>query len=183
MSQIIKIHDRLFEPYITGEVVRAAVTAVAERINADYRHTNTPPLLMVTLSGGLVFGGELLRQISVDCEVGFVKLSSYGSGMHTSGRIREDVAPTVSTIGRDVIIVEDVVDSGNTIEALDAMFKSAGAASVRVATLLIKREVYSKNIPIDYVAIESENKFIIGYGLDYDGLGRNLDGIYTVIEQ
>lgn len=180
-GKTIRVRDLDFEPYISSESVRHQITQLAGVINKEYEQVACP-LLLVTLNGGIVFGGELFRQLSGDVEIGFVKLSSYGSSTCSSGTVRVDVAPTVDVADRDVIIVEDVVDTGNTIEALTNLLTQAGARSVKVATLLIKRDVYTKSLPVDYVGFESENIFIIGYGLDYGGLGRNLDGIYKVIK-
>lgn len=180
-DKTIRVRDLDFEPYISSDAVREQITQLAGVINKDYAEV-VCPLLLITLSGGIVFGGELFRQLSGDVEIGFVKLSSYGDTTRSSGSVRVDVAPTVDVADRDVIIVEDVVDTGNTIEVLTNMLTQAGARSVKVATLLIKRDVYKKDLPIDYVGFESENIFIIGYGLDYGGLGRNLDGIYKVVK-
>ncbi|WP_298061556.1 phosphoribosyltransferase family protein [uncultured Rikenella sp.] len=186
MKPTLTIRDRRFEPYIPAEAIHAAISDVAGRINRDYANA-ARPLLLVTLNGAFVFAGELFRQLTGDFEVAFVKLSSY-EGLGSSGTIQIDVPLTTDVRGRDVLIAEDVVDTGATIHKLQAMLAEQGARSVRVATLLLKPETYyhqterPEPLPIDYAALEAEPKFIIGYGMDYDGLGRNLGALYAVCE-
>lgn len=178
----ITIHGRRFGLYIPEADIHYAISQVAEQINYDARKGDfNRPLVLVTLNGALIFGGELFRQLEGDFEIAFIKLSSYGSGM-SSTEVGVDVPLTVNVQGRDVIIAEDVVDTGKTIQKLDTLLKAAGARQIRVATLLLKPEVYTAEREIDYVALESENRFIIGYGLDYNEAGRNLPDIYALEE-
>lgn len=167
---------------MSADAVHQAIKQVALQINQDYADCECP-LLMITLNGGIVFGTELFRQIEGNCEVGFVKFSSYKNELYSSGKATLEIPPTIDVKGRDVILAEDIVDTGNTLVELMRIFTEAGAASVRIATLLIKREVYDKQYAIDYVGLESEDLFVVGCGLDYAGLGRNLNGIYKIIEE
>lgn len=188
MEPILTIHDRRFGLYMPETAIHSAISRVAAQINHDYTQAERP-LLLVTLNGAFVFAGELFRQLTGPFEVAFVKLSSYGSGLTSSGRVAVDVPLTVDVRGRDIIIAEDVVDTGTTIHKLHSMLTEQGAKSVRVATLLLKPETYyhqperPEPLPIDYAAMESEPKFIIGYGMDYDGLGRNLGALYAVCDE
>ncbi|WP_071133950.1 phosphoribosyltransferase [Millionella massiliensis] len=187
MEPTLTIRDLRFEPYIPAEKIHAAITALAERINRDYG-TAHRPLLLVTLSGAVVFAGELFRQLDGPFEIAFVKLSSYGAGTTTSGHVAVDVPPTADVRDRDVIVAEDVVDTGTTIYRLHTLLTQQGARSIRVATLLLKPAIYYHQptrpnpLPIDYVALEAEPKFIVGYGMDYDEQGRNLGALYTLCE-
>lgn len=187
MEPTLTIHDRRFRLHTPQKVIHDAIARVAADINRDYADAQRP-LMLVTLNGAFVFAGELFRQLTGDFEVAFVKLSSY-EGLGTSGTIKIDVPLTTDVRGRDVIIAEDVVDTGNTIHKLHAMLTEQGAKSVRTATLLLKPETYyhqperTESLPIDYVALESEPAFIIGYGMDYDGLGRNLGALYAVCDK
>lgn len=187
MEPTLTIHDRRFRLHTPENAIHTAISKVAADINRDYADAERP-LMLVTLNGAFVFAGELFRQLAGDFEVAFVKLASY-EGLGTSGNIKIDVPLTTNVRGRDVIIAEDVVDTGNTIHKLHAMLTEQGAKSVRVATLLLKPETYyhqperPKPLPINYVALESEPAFIIGYGMDYDGLGRNLGALYVVCDK
>lgn len=188
MEPFCTLHNRRFELYIPAETIHRAITRVAEQINRDYTDARHP-LLLVTLSGAVVFGGELFRQLRGPFEIAFVKLASYGAGTTSSGVVSVDVPLTADVHGRDVLIAEDVVDTGTTIHRLRDMLNECGARSIRVATLLLKPDIYYHRperpnpMPIDYVALESEPKFIVGYGMDYDEQGRNLGALYTLCEE
>lgn len=174
----MQLHDLFFEPYIPASQIESAVEGVARRINADYAHCITPPLFLVTLSGAFMFAAELSKYLNIPVEFAFVKCSSYNTAAVSSGEVRFEVECTVSPTGRDVIVVEDVVDTGNTYVALHAYLMRLEARSIRIASLLLKTEVYDKSLPLDYVALSVENIFLVGYGLDYNQLGRNINGIY-----
>lgn len=184
----LTVRDRRFGLYIPEETIHTAISEIAARVNRDYQDAERP-LMLVTLNGAFIFAGELFRQLTGPFEVAFIKLSSYGSGLTTSGQISVDVPLTTDVKGRDILIAEDVVDTGNTIHKLHAMLTEQGAKSVRVATLLLKPDTYYNQperpepLPIDYAALESEPEFIIGYGMDYDGLGRNLGALYAVCDE
>ncbi len=174
----VKLGDKTFVPYLTEDKIAVAVKQVAQKINTDYAGKN--PLFLVILNGSFLFAADLLRAIDSDgCEVSFVKFSSY-SGTESTGKVKELIGLNEHLDGRDVIIVEDIVDTGNTIvQMMDDLLKR-NPASVRIAALLFKPEAYKKQIKIDYVGMEIPNAFIVGYGLDYDGLGRNLKDIYVI---
>lgn len=187
MEPILTIRDRRFRLYIPENVIHTAISSVAAAIDRDYAESERP-LLLITLNGAFVFAGELFRQLTGPFEVAFVKLSSYGAGLASSGHVEIEVPLTADVRDRDVIIAEDVVDTGNTLHKLHAMLTEQGARSIRAATLLLKPATYYNQperpepLPVDYVALESEPKFIIGYGMDYDGLGRNLGALYALCE-
>lgn len=174
----VTLGDKVFVPYLTEEKIAAAVKGVAARINADY--AGKSPLFLVVLNGAFLFAADLLRSIDSDgCEVSFVKFSSY-EGVSSTGKVKELIGLNESLEGRDVIIVEDIVDTGTTIVQMMADLANRKCASVKIAALLFKPEAYKKDVKIDYVGMEIPNAFIVGYGLDYDGLGRNLKDIYVI---
>lgn len=173
----IKIHDKVFEPYISEEKIDEAISKVAEKITKKYR--GRKPIFIGVLNGCFYFAADLMKKIDFKCEISFVKVASY-QGTQSTGNVRQLMGLDRSIKGRDVVIVEDIVDTGNTIEAVTDILKNMGAASVSVATLLLKPEVYSKSIDIEFVAIEIEPEFVVGYGLDYDGYGRNLNQLYIL---
>lgn len=175
----IRLADKTFVPYIAEQRLLESISALAERMNRDYEGRH--PLFLVVLNGAFLFAADLLREIRIDCEVSFVKLASY-HGTSSTGKMKELIGLNESLAGRAVIIVEDIVDTGFTIETLVAKVKEQGAADVKVATLLFKPEAYAKEVPIDYIGLEIPEAFIVGYGLDYNGLGRNLRNIYVVKE-
>ncbi len=181
MNKNIKIKDKDFEPYILSEEIDMAIDRVVEQLKVCYQGVTEPVVMVVTLSGAMLFAAELSKRLSdIELEWAFVKCSSYGSGTVSCGEIDFQLSPTVELKGRDVLVVEDIVDSGNTWEFLSGYINAMGVESLRIATLAIKREVYNKPIAVDFVALEIENYFVVGFGLDYDGLGRNINGIYKV---
>lgn len=173
----IKIHDKIFEPFISAEEIDRAVSKVADQITKKYR--GRKPVFIGVLNGCFFFATDLMRKIDFSCEVSFVKVASY-VGTQTTGNVRQLLGLDQKVAGRDVIIIEDIVDTGNTIEAVTEIIANMGAASVSVATLLMKPKIYSKNIDIEFVAIEIDPEFVVGYGLDYDGFGRNLNQLYVL---
>ncbi|HEU4718257.1 MAG TPA: hypoxanthine phosphoribosyltransferase [Bacteroidia bacterium] len=176
----IQLGDKHFVPYISEEKISAAVKNVANAINMDYDGKH--PLFLVVLNGSFLFAADLVRSVKLNCEVSFVKLASY-EGTSSSGTVKELIGLNESIAGRDVIIVEDIVDTGNTIAQLVEQLLKREPASLRIASLLLKPEVYKKQIPVDYVGLRIPNDFIVGYGLDYNGLGRNLRDIYVIRNQ
>ena len=154
-------------------------TSSAEKINADYKDTTEPPVILCILNGSIMFTGELMKRLDFDCELVSMKVSSY-DGIESTGKIRQVMGLTGSLRGKKVIITEDIVDTGNTIDALVSIARSEGAADVRICSMLLKPDVYKKTIPIDYVAMSIPNRFIVGFGLDYNELGRNYKDIYVL---
>lgn len=177
MKSEVRLGDKTFIPYLTEEKISAAVRSVALKINEDYAGRN--PLFLVVLNGSFLFAADLLRCVNCDCEVSFVKFSSY-EGTSSTGKVKELIGLNEHLEGRHVIIVEDIVDTGNTIVQLMDDLRKRNPESVKIAALLFKPEAYRKDVKIDYVGMDIPNAFIVGYGLDYNGLGRNLKDIYVI---
>jgi hypoxanthine phosphoribosyltransferase len=148
-------------------------------INIDMKGRD--PLFLCVLNGAYVFAADLLKKVNVDCEISFVKLSSY-VGTKTTNTVRELIGLDHVLTDRTVVVIEDIIDTGLTMSYTMEKLRKLGASDVRIATLLFKPEAFKKNYPIDYVGIVTPNDFIVGYGLDYDGFGRNLPDIYKIIE-
>ena len=180
MEKVIKLHDRTFRVMIPAAKIDEAVTAVAQRINADYADKDTP-LFVGVLNGSFMFMSDLIKKIEFNSELSFVKLSSY-EGTQTTGDVKCLIGLNHSLEGRHVIIVEDIVDTGESIERMVRDLEKLHPASIAVCTLFFKPGSYRKQIPIESKAMEIGNEFIVGYGLDYDQLGRNLKDIYVVTE-
>ncbi len=172
----IKLHDKSFKIYIPNAKIEAAIDAVAQKLNSDYKDKDCPIFLSV-LNGSFMFTASLMQRINFLSEISFVKLASY-SGTSSTGETKQLIGLSNSLKGRNVIIIEDIVDTGNTIVALDKIVKDLGAENIRICTLCFKPGAYNKDIPIDYYAMEIRNEFIVGYGLDYDQLGRQYKDIY-----
>ena len=175
----VKLMDKEFGVSIPAEKIQSVISEMANKINNDYKDKKVP-LFISILNGSFMFTADLFKQIDFVCEVTFLKLTSY-KGTSSTGAVRQLIGVNESIAGRDVIVLEDIVDTGITLEQILGQLKSFEPASVRVASLLFKPEAYQKNLKIDYVGMEIPNDFIVGYGLDYDGLGRNLADIYTLI--
>lgn len=177
---IVKIKDKTFKMSIPETDILKSVKAVADKINHDMADKN--PLFLAVLNGSFVFAADLMRMISVPCEISFVKLSSY-EGTSSTGNVKQLIGLNGSIKGRTVIIVEDIVESGITIKQMLGMLQEKEPESVHICTLLLKPECLEVPLDIDYVAMKIPNDFILGYGLDYDQQGRNLRDIYTVVEE
>ena len=178
----IQLFDKTFKPYIGHERIIAAIEGVAERVNADFRGCTDIPVVLCVLNGAIPFTGELLQRLDFNCQVVSIKMSSY-QGTQSTGTVLNVMGLTSSVRGRRVIICEDIVDTGNTIVALKEMLlDKEGAADVKICTMLLKPDVYHKPDRIDYVGMEIPNAFIVGFGLDYNELGRNIRDIYVIDE-
>lgn len=176
----VKIHDKEFEIFIPYEKIRSVVEKMAEQMNRDLKDKN--PLFLCILNGSFMFAAEIFKRIELmDAEISFVKLASY-SGTSTTGEIKELIGLNESLEGRTIVVLEDIVDTGITIANTVEQIKSKNPAEVKVATLLLKPDALKKPVDLSYIGIEIPNDFIVGYGLDYDGLGRNLIDIYKVID-
>ena len=175
----LQLKDKCFVPYIPYEKIEKAIDDVAARINRDFRDSKEPPILLCVLNGSILFTGELLKRLDFTLELSSIRLSSY-EGTLSTGVTRKVLGLTTAIKGRTVIVVEDIVDTGKTITDLHALLLDAGAADVKICTMLLKPEVYKKDLKLDYVAMEIENRFIVGFGLDYDQLGRNSKDIYIL---
>jgi len=173
----ITIKDKSFKLFISEENLQKAIKKVAIKINEDYK--NTTPIFLGILNGSFMFFGDLLKSIDLDCHVSFVKFMSY-EGTNSTGKVNELIGLNENIEGRDIILVEDIVDTGNTLEKLYQILNEKKPKSIKIATLLFKPNAYKKAHPINYVGLEIPNAFVIGFGLDYDGLGRNLNSIYVL---
>lgn len=177
---IIKIHDKKFKiSYPEAEIMKH-VKAVADRINEDMKDKN--PLFLAVLNGSFMFAADLMRMITIPCEISFVKLASYQGTMST-GQIKEVIGINEDITDRNVIIVEDIVESGLTMKRMIDSLGTRNPASVHICTLLLKPEKLTIDLNIEYAAMEIPNDFIVGYGLDYNQQGRNLRDIYTLVEE
>lgn len=176
----VTVHDKTFELYLTSEKIQMAISAIAGKINNDIHGKN--PLFLVVLNGAFMFAADLLKHITTDCQISFVKLSSY-MGTSTTTTVRELIGLDEVLRGRTVIIVEDIIDTGITMSETISKLQKLEASEVRLATLLFKPGAFQKNFPIDYVGLEIPNDFIVGFGLDYNGHGRNLPDIYKLVSE
>lgn len=175
----VTIKDKTFRQFIPYEKLEAAIDSVAEKINKDFEGCTDFPVMLCVLNGSIMFMGELMKRLRFDFQTVSVKLTSY-AGTETTGHVKEAMGLTADISGRRVIVVEDIVDSGNTIIELNRILKERGASESRICTLLLKPDAYDKDIRLDYVAMEIPNDFIIGFGLDYDEYGRNYKDIYVL---
>ena len=174
---VVKIQDKLFETSISEAEIKQRVKAVAEQINRDMAGKN--PLLLAVLNGAFIFAADPMREITIPCEISFVKLASY-QGVTSSGTVKEVIGINENLSGRTVIIVEDIVESGLTMKRMIESIGTRNPASVHICTLLLKPDRLKVPLTIDYVAFRIPNDFILGYGLDYDQQGRQLKDIYTL---
>ena len=177
MKEKLVLLDKTFRPYIPHERIIAAIDDVAEKVNADFRGCRDVPMLLCVLNGAIPFTGELLQRLDFNCELVSIKMSSY-QGTRSTGTVLTMMGLTADVSGRRIIICEDIVDTGNTIVALKEMLLDKGAADVKICTLLFKPGVYRKPDKVDYVGLSIPNAFIVGFGLDYNELGRNTKDIY-----
>jgi hypoxanthine phosphoribosyltransferase len=175
----VQLHELHFEPFISERDLGLAIDKVAADINAKY--DGQRPLFIGVLNGAFFFAAELMKRVTIECEITFVKVASY-HGTASTGRVDQLIGLNERISGRHVVVLEDIVDTGNTIEHIMAVLADHHPASVSVATLLFKPDAYTKNIPIDHVAVRIPNAFVVGSGLDHDGLGRNLPGILRIVQ-
>lgn len=179
--QKVTLNDKTFRIFIPYEKLEKAIDAVADKLNKDFEGCEDVPILLCVLNGSIMFMAELMKRLKFNCQIVSTKLTSY-VGTETTGKVKQAMGLTADITGRRVIVVEDIVDSGNTIVALKEILSERGAADIKMCSLLLKPESYTKDIPIDYVALEIPNDFIVGFGLDYDELGRNFKDIYVLDE-
>lgn len=178
--ETIQIHDKHFRLSIPESEIQEAVRKVGNQINSDME--GQQPLFIGVLNGAFMFAADLMKSVTIPCEITFVKLASY-EGIYSTGSVKEILGLNESVVGRNVVVVEDIVDTGITMEKILNSLTAKGAASIRVATFLQKPDALQRDIKIDYIAMKIPNEFIVGYGLDYDGYGRNLRDIFTVVSE
>lgn len=175
----IQIKDKQFKTFISEASILKEVTRVASEINADLAGDN--PLFISVLNGSFMFTADLMKRLTIPCEISFVKLASY-EGTSSTGKVKELVGLNENITGRTVVIVEDIVDTGLTMQRLIETLRAQHPKEIRIATLLLKPDKLKVDLDIRYVAMRIPNDFIVGYGLDYEGLGRNYRDIYSVVE-
>ncbi len=177
MTQQVTLKDKTFVPYITSDKISESVKAMAQKINIELK--DEMPLFLVVLNGSFMFAADLLKEVTIPCEISFIKLASY-HGTSSTGTVTEMIGLTDEIKGRTVVIVEDIVDTGITLEKLVSILNKRDVKQIKVASFLLKPESYTKTMVVDYVGIEIPNDFVVGYGLDYDGLGRNMKEIFVL---
>ena len=176
----LQIADLEFEPLLSPDTIQKRVAEMAQQINEDFE--GRTPIFVGILNGSFMFVADLLKEIVVPCEVTFTKLASYFGGLSSTRTLRDDFDLHVNIVGKDIIVVEDIIDSGNTIKYLIEKLMIRKPASITVCTLLFKPDAVVHSIEeLKYVAFQIPNEFVVGYGLDYKELGRNLKGIYRKI--
>jgi hypoxanthine phosphoribosyltransferase len=176
---IVKIKDKTFKISIPEAEILKHVKEVADRINHDMAGKN--PLFLAVLNGSFMFAADLMKMITIPCEISFVKLASY-QGVISTGSVKEVIGINEYLSGRTIIIIEDIVDTGLTMKRMIESIGTRNPESVHICTLLLKPEKLQEKLDVDYVAMKIPNDFIVGYGLDYDQQGRNLRDIYTVVD-
>ena len=176
---MINLHDKTFEPFISSDEIDFAIKNMAKQMDDDF--FDEVPVFVGVLNGSFMVLSDLMKQYRGMCEVSFVKMASY-EGTSSTNDVKQLIGLNQDLEGRTVVVVEDIVDTGNTIEELKAIFKQKKVKHLKIATLFFKPEAYKKDIKIDYIGIRIPNKFIVGYGLDYDGLGRNLPDLFILSE-
>lgn len=179
MADTIHLLDRDFKLSIPNEIIQEKVKSVAQQLNKDYAGKN--PVMVCILNGAFVFAADLVRYLDFQPEVLFARFSSY-DGLNTTGKVRELMGVSADLTDRDVIIVEDIVDTGITMSNVLPLFMERGVRSVSICACLLKPAKLQVKLHVDYVAMEIPNDFIVGYGLDYNGMGRNYKDIYKVID-
>ena len=171
------IHDKTFIPFLSSEEIQQKVKAIAEQINEDYAEKS--PLFIAILNGSFMFASDLFKQLNINAEISFIKLASY-KGTSSTGSVVTAIGLEAMLHGRDVILIEDIVDTGKTLHAFLPQILDHQPSSLKICSLLHKKEATIYPIKIDYLGFEVPNLFVVGYGLDYDGLGRNLNQIMQV---
>jgi len=175
----ITVKDKIFSPFITASEIDHAINKIAVKMNEDLVGKN--PLFLIVLNGAFMFAADLVKKLNFPCELSFIKLASY-SGTKSCEKVRELIGLNEDLTGRTIVVIEDIIDTGITLGDLMETVKSKNAVEVKLAALLFKPKAFQKSYPIDYVGLEIPNDFIVGYGLDYDGYGRNYPDIYKIVE-
>ncbi|NVO10931.1 MAG: hypoxanthine phosphoribosyltransferase [Bacteroidales bacterium] len=177
----VRIKDLEFKLCYTSDDIQSDIDVLSSKLNHDFKDTKTPILFLSILNGAFMFTADLMKRIQFPCEISFIRLASY-EGTSSTGTIREIIGLTDNIEGRTVIILEDIVDTGLTLQKLYEGLTKKNPTQLLIATLLFKPDAYKGSIKVDYIGKSIPNDFIVGYGLDYDGLGRNLPNIYTIVE-
>lgn len=176
---VIRVHDKNFEPYLTSDEIQSAIKKLAAAINHDYQGKR--PLFVAILNGAFMFASDLFRNLTIEAEISFIKLASY-KGTKSTGRVLTAIGLDADIYQRHIIIVEDIVDTGKTLTKFLPQLTHQQPASIKICALLHKPEATVNPISIDYLGFTIPNKFVVGYGLDYDGMGRNIPEIYKLAD-
>ncbi len=175
----VQIHDKIFKPYISEEEIRNKVKELAAALNQDYKDKN--PIFIAILNGAFIFAADLFKSLTIDAEISFIKLASY-KGMKSSGQVITAIGLDIEIFDRHVVILEDIVDTGKTLHEFLPQLWHQQPASLKIVALLHKPEASVYQLKVDYAGFEIPDKFVVGYGLDYNGLGRNTAAIYQLLE-
>lgn len=175
----IRLHDKLFDPYLAQEEIQTRVSFIAEQLNKEY--AGKRPLFIAILNGSFIFASDLFKKLHIEAEICFIKLASY-KGSKSTGHVVTAIGLDAEIFGRDIIIIEDIVDTGKTLTEFLPQLHHQQPASLKIVALLHKAEATKFPVSIDYLGFTIPDKFVVGYGLDYDGLGRNIPEIYKVVE-
>lgn len=175
----IRVKDKNFKLFLPYQKIEAAIDKVAQKINSDFEGSEDVPILLCVLNGSILFTGELLKRLDFPLQLVSIKMTSY-EGLSTTGKVKQALGPTSDVSGRRVIVVEDIVDSGYTMVELKKLLSERGASQIKVCTMLSKPSARKVEVKLDYVGLEIPDDFIVGFGLDYDELGRNLKDIYVL---
>jgi hypoxanthine phosphoribosyltransferase len=176
---IIKVHDKEFKTFFSAEDIHIQVNRIATQINNDYNGKR--PLFIAILNGSFMFATDLFKALTIEAEICFIKLASY-KGIKSTGQVVTTIGLDQTIKDRDIIVIEDIVDTGKTLHEFLPQLLNLAPASIKIATLLHKPEALKYPLQLDYIGFEVPNKFLLGYGLDYDGLGRNLNEIYQLVD-
>jgi hypoxanthine phosphoribosyltransferase len=176
----MKVRDKNFKPYMSGKEIADIVASLAKQLNHDLRDKD--PLFLGVLNGSFIFASDLLRAIDFDAQISFIKMSSY-SGTSTTGTVKQLIGINEDLTGRTLVIVEDIVETGISMEKLLAMLREKNPADIKICTLFFKPGKFQKDFKIDYIGKSIGDDYIVGYGFDYNGYGRNLDQIYVIDNQ
>ena len=174
----ITIDDKQFVKYISENEIEEAIARVAKEVEEEYK--NDTPIILFVLNGSVIFGADLMKHLNIPCRMTCIRLSSY-EGLHTTAKVKNLIGLNENLEGQRVLVVEDIIDTGTTYAHIVEMMKDAKVKDVKIATLTYKPDSYKQSYPIDFVGLKIPNKFIVGRGMDYNGLGRNLRDIYQVI--
>jgi hypoxanthine phosphoribosyltransferase len=175
----VRIHDKIFKPYISEEAIQAKINELALSLNNDYRDKS--PIFIAILNGAFIFAADLFKSLHIDTEISFIKLASY-KGMKSSGQVITAIGLDIEIFDRHVVILEDIVDTGKTLHEFLPQLWHQQPASLKIVALLHKPQATAYPIKVDYTGFEIPDKFVVGYGLDYNGLGRNTPAIYQLLE-
>ena len=175
----VNLNNKLFEKFISQEEIEEIINILAKKINSSKLNN---PIFLAILNGSFLFAADIMRKITIpNAEISFIKLSSY-SGTKSTGLVNELIGINKDISKRNIVVLEDIIDTGNTLEKIIFMLKENNVSKIKIAALLYKPEAYTKKIKIDFVGKEISNDFVVGYGLDYDEIGRNLPHIYKLKE-